>query len=543
MKLIWKGRTWEPGADFPTKRSSGQPRGRANATSGTKSASSANTGASPFRCLEMVAGSTSRTRGSGPGDRIIRGDALDVAQGLAAEGLAGKVQVAYVDPPYFSQADYHHEARLDGAADGRVRRTKAYGDRWSSSDDDGAAAYLDMLAPRLEALARLLAPTGSLWVQLDWRAAYLARVLLDEIFGRGGFKNEIVWKRAPNLGRQAASSQFGRTLDTLIVYGGPEARIVPPTRLEPIEESAIRWDAEGRPFTSAPRGDYTDASIAKLDAEGRVHRTASGKVYIKYFLVKDGSDRLCRERRVDTLWTDVAPLRHAQPGERTGYPTQKPLSLLERIVSCASEPGELVVDVFGGSGTTAEAAFKLGRRFVVSDAAPLAIATARARLLRAGASLRLESLASDEIVHDATISMDHANSVVPTPSLAQLTVHPSGDDELEVRLVSPPEPLAWAIGAKATAHGPFETIWHSERKPGTKTQAAALEARVSVTGLPLAARVFTDDGAVHEAEIPIPESHQRTQLHLPVTGVAPRPPRPHRNTRQAKPAKPAKSDS
>ena len=94
-------------------------------------------------------------------------------------------------------------------------------------------------------------------------------------FGRENFLNEIVWKRAPNLGRQAASAQFGRTLDTILVYGKDDAKITPPTRLEPIEERGIRFDEQGRPFTSAPRGDYTDASVERLEAEGRIHRAAT----------------------------------------------------------------------------------------------------------------------------------------------------------------------------------------------------------------------------------------------------------------------------
>ena len=155
-----------------------------------------------------------------------------------------------------------------------------------------------MLAPRLEALAALLTPAGTLWVHVDWRASYLVRLILDEVMGRDAFVNEIVWRRAPNLGRQAASHQFGRTLDTLVVYGRARGEARSPTRLEPIEPSAVRVDREGRPFTTAPRGDYTDESIARLESEGRIHRTASGRVYVKYFLVKNaGRDALPRAPR------------------------------------------------------------------------------------------------------------------------------------------------------------------------------------------------------------------------------------------------------
>lgn len=406
---------------------------------------------------------------------MIHGDGLDAAAVLAHEGLRGKVDLVYVDPPFASDRDYVAEARLDGPADGRVTRALAYEDSWRSGRG-GVGGYLDMLAPRLEALAALLSERGTIWVHLDWRAAYLVRVVLDEILGRDAFRNEIVWRRAPNLGRQAASGQFGRTLDTIVVYGKKDATLRPPTRLEPIEPSAIRRDERGRPFTTAPRGDYTDASIAKLEAEGRVHRTASGRVYVKYFLVEDADGVLCRERRVDALWTDVPPLRHAAVSERTGYPTQKPRALLERIIACATEPGALVVDGFAGSGTTGVAAHALGRRAVLVDTSAVAIATARARLLREGAPLHVERL-------------DGA----PAPKSADVRVERKKG---RVRLLAPTEPLAWAVGTDDG--GVFRCAWHAERVPGARPVPAPREAAVSL-GAGLRVRVFCDDGSVGEA--------------------------------------------
>ncbi|MBX3232694.1 MAG: site-specific DNA-methyltransferase [Labilithrix sp.] len=398
-------------------------------------------------------------------NRIVHGDVVDVAPTIAA----GSADLVYVDPPYSSDRDYVAEARLDGPADGRARRTLAYEDKWS------IGSYLEMLAPRIDALCNLLSPRGTIWVHLDWRAAYLVRCILDEIMGRDAFVNEIVWRRAPNLGRQATSGQFGRTLDTIVVYGREEAVLRPPTRLEPIEERAIRWGDDGRPFTSAPRGDYTDASIAKLEKEGRIHRTASGRVYIKYFLVKNEEGVLCRERRIDALWTDVAPLRHAAPSERTGYPTQKPRALLERIVACATEPGSLVVDGFCGSGTTAVAANALGRRAIVCDKSPVAIATTRARLLRDDASIRVERVEG-----------------MMTPAAPPPVVEV---ERSAVRLVSPSEPLAWAIGSEE--QGVFRALWHAERVPGSKPVHAAREAHVAERGR-LDVRVFGDDGSIGE---------------------------------------------
>ncbi len=421
--------------------------------------------------------------GGAPLGRLIRGDALDVARALANEGLEGKADLVYVDPPYASQTSYHHEARLDGAADGRVARTVAYDDRWGD-DEGGVGSYLDMLAPRLEAAARLLAPTGTLWVHLDYRSAYLVRVVLEEILGRGSFLNEIVWRRAPNLGRQAASGQFGRTLDTILVYGGKSAELALPTRPERIEDGAVRVDENGRAFTCAPRGDYTDKSIARLEAEGRVHRTPSGKVYIKYFLTKDAGGGYCRERRVDALWTDIAPLRHASPAERTGYPTQKPLALLDRIVRCAAPPGGLVVDLFSGSGTTGEAAFRAGRRFVLGDAGPVAIAVARARLLRAGAPFTMERTGAAR---------------APLGPPAELRVTPLDGGQLSVELVAPREPMGWAIDPSFREPAPFRAAWHAERRPGKRTVAAERVATVARGEGRLGVRVYGDDGSVTTA--------------------------------------------
>jgi DNA modification methylase len=495
LRLHWPGRTWEPrqGPRLGARRFDAVgPSALGFDAVGPSALGFDAVGPSALRPVRTVPTEIFTPGGppSGTGSRLVHGDALDVASALAAEGAAGTVDLVYVDPPFASQAAYVQEARLDGPADGRVIRTQAYDDRWAG---DGIRGYLDMLAPRLEALAGLLAPQGTLWVHVDWRASYLVRLILDEVMGRDAFVNEIVWRRAPNLGRQAASHQFGRTLDTLVVYGGPQARLSPPTRLEPIPPSAVRRDGEGRPFTTAPRGDYTDESIARLEAEGRVHRTASGRVYVKYFLVKNADGEYCRERRVDALWTDVAPLRHARTGERTGFPTQKPRALLDRIVACASPSGGLVVDVFGGSGTTGESAHALGRRFVVGDASAVAIGTARARLLRAGAAFTVEACRSP-----------HAVDVAQGTAKVEVRVE-RRDEALHVELLSPRDALAWAIGVNDDPPQPFRTIWHSERAPGLRVRA--VEPRATVPGGeagPLAVRVWLDDGTVSTCSLEAP---------------------------------------
>ena len=459
MRLVWPGRRWRIEHD----ESEGHgPRSAAGLTATHKTPR-----------LFDVTGDPNGARTQ----RLVHGDVLDLTRALVREGLTGKVDLVYVDPPYASDRDYVAESRLDGPADGRVVRTAAYEDTWTTRTG-GLGAYLDMLAPRLEALSDLLGPKGSIWVHVDWRASYLVRAILDEVLGRDAFLNEIVWRRAPNLGRQATSGQFGRTLDTLVVYGKPAAKLTPPTRLDPIEESSIRFDEQGRPFTSAPRGDYTDASIARLDLEGRVHRTASGRVYIKYFLVKDAAGVWCRERRVDALWTDVPPLRHVAASERTGYPTQKPRALLERIITCATPPGGLVVDAFAGSGTTAVAANAIGRRAVLCDRSAVAIATARARLLRDGADVRIERAVGAIEAPEADVKVDTKTADAQTS---------------RVTLALPREPMAWAVGTMED--GVFTSAWHAERVLGAKAVAAEREALVGRASARFV-RVWGDDGSV-----------------------------------------------
>jgi DNA modification methylase len=325
-------------------------------------------------------------RGDGRG-RLIAGDNLEALRALAEEGVT--IDLAYLDPPYMSGVDYALEAK-DGA------RTHAYGDRWSDRSD-----YLDMMWPRLRLVHRLLAPHGSIWVQVDHRAAFLVHALLDELFGPQRFRNAIVWRRAPPLGRQVQSGQFPRNVDTLIVYAkGDRPKFRPIRVARPIETSKARWDEQRkRWFTLAPRGDYTDASIARLDEEGRVHRTASGKVYVKYFLEEGADGTPTKARAVDSMWDDVAAIRHVALAERTGYPTQKPEKLLERVILSTSDEGDVVLDPFVGSGTTAYVATKLGRRFVGIDRSPVALSTARKRLERAGvrpALLRTKEATIDE---------------------------------------------------------------------------------------------------------------------------------------------------
>lgn len=315
---------------------------------------------------------------------LIHGDNLLAMQALVPTH-EGAIDLVTIDPPFATNLRYFAQARV---GNGELER-EAYRD----PGGHGMADYLSAMQPRLRLMQRLLAPEGKLFLHCDWRANALLRLLLDEIFGPECFRNEIVWRRAPNLGRQAASRQLGRVVDTIFVYSkrpGSLFRGEPPLKTTAYAldrngaPKGARWDELAQAyFTTAPRGDYTDKSIAELRAKNRVYDSGAGKVYIKYFLRQDDAGRWVKDQPVDTLWDDydVRPLRHRPKAEEMGYDTQKPEGLLERIIGWATKPGDLVADFYAGSGTALSVAQKLGRRWLGSDVGRPAIDIIRRRLL------------------------------------------------------------------------------------------------------------------------------------------------------------------
>jgi adenine-specific DNA-methyltransferase len=315
---------------------------------------------------------------------LIGGDNLLAMHALMPR-LEGRLQLVYIDPPFATGLSYY---TLTGVGDTTVER-RAYRDQQTG----GFVGYLAQMRERLVVMHRLLRDEGHMFLHCDWRANSALRLLLDEVFGPESFRNEIIWRRAPNLGRQAASQQLGRVIDSILVYSKtPGAAFPGPV---PRRRSVVALDRKGKPkgarwddereayFTTAPRGDYTDKSIAALAAKGRVYESATGKFYIKYFLTKGDDGRWYKEQPVDTLWDDfeVRPLRHRPKAEDMGYDTQKPEGLLERIVGWATAPGDLVADFYGGSGTTATVAERLGRRWISCDVGQASLAIHRRRLL------------------------------------------------------------------------------------------------------------------------------------------------------------------
>jgi site-specific DNA-methyltransferase (adenine-specific) len=283
---------------------------------------------------------------------LVSADAVELARWVAPRS----VQLAYLDPPFCVGTTFGSRGGRGERANGPV----AYDDRWDSLD-----AYLEWLRARVAVVADLLEARGTMWLHLDQRAIHEAKVLCDRIFGRSAFAGEIVWvpgngtkaRRGPGIGHQ-----------TLLLYTASRDFVWNP------DDPMLR-----EPFAATSLAMH----FTKRDASGRAfrERVVRGKKY-RYF-ADEG-------RALGSVWTDCpsmvcnTPLRK----ETTGYPTQKPLRLLERIVRASSEPGALVLDPFCGSGTTLEAAATLGRAFVGCDVGSQAIATSSKRLERNGFSFR-----------------------------------------------------------------------------------------------------------------------------------------------------------
>ena len=326
-------------------------------------------------------------------NRLIYGDNLLAMAALLAgdehtPSLRGKVDLIYIDPPFDSKADYRTKVTLPGVELEQrptVIEQFAYSDTWS----DGTASYLAMITPRLILMRELLADTGSIYVHLDWHVGHYVKIVLDEVFGKDNFHNQIAWIKN-SLGAKSRASQFPRNQDQILFYSKSpnyyfQAQVreqVSYVELVGKEEklpAGIKVDREGRYYWTSPRGDYSDESIAALETANRIERTATGTVRIKYFVRRLGN-RIIKDAVLDDTWNDIEMVfRSADP--RTGYDTQKPEKLLDRIIRASCPEGGLVADFNGGSGTTAAVAEKLGRRWITTDLGKPACMIMRKRLI------------------------------------------------------------------------------------------------------------------------------------------------------------------
>ncbi len=290
---------------------------------------------------------------------LFQGDNKEILSTLLVQGFRGKIDLIYIDPPFASGADYVREVALRGKkekleAEGHtIAEQIQYSDIWAND------TYLQFMYERLTLMRELLSDNGSIYVHCDWRMNSYLRLVLDEIFGEFNFRNEIVWRKYGGH-KNTAKLKFTTENDTLLFYSLTDVytfnAIFRPLSEQTIQSEYRHTDENGRRY-AIPRGrKYLQGTVKRvyLDTNPGV---AIGNLWIEKELTIQGDD-----------------------DERIGYPTQKPEALIERIIKASSNEGDIVLDCFVGSGTTAAVAERLGRRWIAADINKGAIQTTIKRL-------------------------------------------------------------------------------------------------------------------------------------------------------------------
>ena len=320
---------------------------------------------------------------------IWTGDNLPILRGMNSES----VDLIYLDPPFNSNTNY-------AAPIGSKAAGAAFKDTWTLSEVDAEwvnlmeakhpalhrvllaattnsdKSYLAYIAVRLLELHRVLKPTGSIYLHCDPTMSHYLKLVMDAIFKKRNFKNEVVWQYgASGRGAKAKAKHFPRNHDLLLYYAKDRRshnhQGLWIEEVYPFDDlpAHIRHDERGY-FKTAPRGDYTDASIARLRAEGRIYETRTGTIRIRYSLEATG-EGVVEPKLVGSVW-DIPDMMHAPEVERTDYPTQKPIALVERVILASSRVGDTVLDPFCGCATACIAAERQGRQWVGIDISPKA---------------------------------------------------------------------------------------------------------------------------------------------------------------------------
>ena len=299
--------------------------------------------------------------------------------------VCGKVQLVYIDPPYASQQSFRHRSKLD---------EHAY------HDDLCGSRYIEFLRRRLIFLRELLADKGSIYVHLDSNMAFHMKIVMDEIFGEKNFRNWITRKKCHS--KNYTRNQYGNVADYLLFYSKtPQMtwnrpyekenvytfeqrfpRVDPETgkrfALVPVHAPGVRNGETGKPWRGMmpPQGKHwqvTPSELDRLDAAGEIYWSPTGNPRRKIFADNN------KGVPVQDIWTKFMDFRN-QNMKETGYPTEKNTALLRRIIEASSDPRDLVLDCFCGSGTTLSVAQNLGRRWIGVDSSPLAVQTTVERL-------------------------------------------------------------------------------------------------------------------------------------------------------------------
>ncbi|TCZ51917.1 site-specific DNA-methyltransferase [Roseicella aquatilis] len=290
-------------------------------------------------------------------NKLIFGDNLQTMKRLLEMKKAGElcnadgspgVRLVYIDPPFATMKEFH------GSEDQKAYQDKIIG-----------AQFIEFMRKRLILLRELLADDGAIYVHLDWKKVHYIKVVMDEVFGQNNFRNDITWHYP---GREMhISSKFNAKHDTLLFYAKS-----PMTRIR-MDQVVIPYDRDER-LKGLRRKVHTDEDGREWVWETR-GQAAGQEAYKRYV-----DDIVEQGKPLSDVWSDLQFLRGNHP-ERTGYPTQKPAALVERVVKASSALGDIVLDAFAGSGTTCAVAEKLGRRWIGIDCGKLAVYTIQKRLL------------------------------------------------------------------------------------------------------------------------------------------------------------------
>lgn len=291
-------------------------------------------------------------------NRLIYGDNLLTLQALLAgdpdsglPSLRGKVDLIYIDPPFDSKADYRTKISLPGVNFDQkptVIEQFAYADTWQ----EGTISYLKTMYPRLVLMRELLSERGSIYVHIDWHIGAYLKIMLDDIFGKENLINEIIWAYQ---GTGEPDKAYKRKHDSIFLFA---------------KSSNYYFNSDN---ANEEISAFSKSKYNKVDEDGRLYkeiRHGDGKIYRQY--IKENM-------RMRDVWN--IPIINAQAKERLNYTTQKPEALLEQVIKVSSKEGDLVCDFFGGSGTTAAVAEKLGRRWITGDIGKPASLIMRKRLI------------------------------------------------------------------------------------------------------------------------------------------------------------------
>ncbi len=305
---------------------------------------------------------------------------------LIKDIVKGKVKLMYLDPPFATKSEF-------GGKDGE----RSYADKVDTAE------FIESLRERLIYLREILADDGSIYLHLDRKMSHYAKVVMDDIFGKENFKSEIIWKRST---AHSDSTTYAELHDIILFYAKTNSFIFnqqyQPYDDEYIEDRYKHAETDGRKYldrdltaTGLKGGGYDYEwkgvrriwrcpidTMTKYEKDQRLYYTKNGVPRYKQYLDEMPGVSL------QDIWQDIYAV-NSQAAERLDYPTQKPESLLGRIILASSNPGDLVMDIFGGSGTTAAVAEKLGRRWITCDFGKHAIYTMQKRLLRIGESKAL----------------------------------------------------------------------------------------------------------------------------------------------------------